>query len=62
MFSRLGEVRTVLRDHSTKRVILEMYDQMVALGVHEDADRVTSFESWLRPGPASPSVAHPPRE
>ena len=35
--------------------------QMAALGVHEDADRMSDFETWLRPGPASPDVAHEER-
>ena len=45
--------------YRTKRVILEMYDEMAALGVHEDADRVADFETWLHPGPSDPGVAHP---
>ena len=49
-------------EYITKRVILEMYDQMTALGVHEDADHISEFDTWLSPEPASPAVAHPPRE
>jgi hypothetical protein len=49
-------------EYVTRRVILEMYDQMAALGVHDDADRVSDFETWLSPPPASPAVAHPLRE
>ncbi|MCL4733112.1 DUF559 domain-containing protein [Patescibacteria group bacterium] len=49
-------------EYVTKRVILEMYDQMAALGVHEDADRIADFETWLTPPPADPAVAHPTRE
>jgi hypothetical protein len=49
-------------EYVTKRVILEMYDQMAALGVFDDADRITDFKTWLSPPPASPEVAHPLRE
>lgn len=49
-------------DYRTKRTILEMVDQMAALGVHEDADRIAAFDTWLTPPPADPAVAHPPRE
>ncbi|MCL4732923.1 N-6 DNA methylase [Patescibacteria group bacterium] len=45
-------------EYITKRVILEMYDQLAALGVHDDADRIVDFETWLSPGPADPAVAH----
>jgi hypothetical protein len=47
-------------EYVTKRVILEMYDEMVALGVHDDADRIADFETWLSPPPADPSVEHEP--
>ena len=43
-------------DYRTKRVILEIYDEMaqaMALG--------RSYETRLSPAPAHPSVAHPPR-
>jgi hypothetical protein len=45
-------------EYITKRIILEMYDEMAALGVHEDADRIADFETWLSPPPADPRVAH----
>jgi hypothetical protein len=45
--------------YRTKHTILEMYDEMAALGVHDDADRVAAFETWLHPGPSDPAVAHP---
>lgn len=48
-------------EYRTKRVILEMYDEMAALGVHDDADRIAAFETWLSPRPSDPSVAHPER-
>lgn len=49
-------------EYCTKRTILEMYDEMAALGVHEDADCIANFETWLTPPPADPRVAHPPRQ
>ena len=56
-------------EYRTKRVILEMYDQMAALpkievphpkGLEEEylVPDVTQFETWLSPPPADPSVAH----
>jgi hypothetical protein len=42
-------------EYRTKRVILEMVDQMAEVG------GVEGYQTWLSPGPASPSVAHPPR-
>jgi hypothetical protein len=42
-------------EYRTKRVILEMYDQMAAAG------GVAGYQTWLSPGPADPSVAHPAR-
>ncbi len=67
-------VRPVLTLNSalgiTKRVILEMYDQMSALptmavpapkdeSATYDVPDVSQWETWLSPGPASPDVAHP---
>lgn len=57
----------------TKRVILEMYDQMATLprmavpapkDEHStyDVPEVGEWVTWLSPGPASPDVAHPDRE
>ena len=39
-------------EYRTKRVILEMYDQMAASG------GVAGYQTWLNPPPADPSVAH----
>lgn len=47
--------------YRTKHTILAMFDQLAALGVHDDPDRIAAYESWLTPPPASPAVAHPPR-
>ena len=49
-------------EYVAKRVVPAMYDQIAALGVAEDADRVADFETWLSPPPADPSVAHPAHE
>ena len=60
-------------EYRTKRVILEMDDQMAALpkikvphpkGLDEEylVPDVSQFETWLSPPPADPSVAHPERE
>ncbi len=43
-------------EYRTKRVILEMYDQMAESG------GVEGYQTWLSPGPADPGVAHPPRD
>jgi len=43
-------------------LILEMYDAIAALGVHEDADRIAGFETWLSSGSVSPAVAHEEKE
>ncbi len=59
-------------EYRTKRVILEMYDQMAALpnidvphpkGLDEPYPvlDVSQFETWLSPPPANPGVAHPER-
>ncbi len=59
-------------EYRTKRVILEMYDQMAALpnidvphpkGLDEPYPvlDVSQFETWLSPPPADPGVAHPER-
>ncbi len=56
-------------EYRTKRVILEMYDQMAALpkvsvpapkgeGEYAVPD-VSLWQSWLEPPPADPRVAHP---
>ncbi len=47
--------------YRTKRVILAIYDEMAAVGVPDDPDRIAAYETWLSPPPADPSVAHPPR-
>ena len=52
----------IKNEYVPKRVLLEMYDQMAALGVHEDVDRIADFETWLSPPPADPAVAHPERK
>jgi len=31
---------------------------VAALGVHDDADCIARFETWLTPPPADPRVAH----
>ena len=59
-------------EYRTKRVILEMYDQMAALpkinvpAPKGDGDYlvpdVSQYQTWLTPPPADPSVAHPPKE
>ncbi len=60
-------------EYRTKRVILEMYDQMAALPkINVPAPKdpsqpyavpdVSQFQTWLNPPPADPSVAHPERE
>lgn len=57
-------------EYRTKRVILQMYDQMAALpkmsvthpkGLDEEylVPDVSEFQTWLTPPPADPSVAHP---
>jgi hypothetical protein len=48
-------------EYITKRIILEMFDQMAALGVHDDPDAIARYQTWLTPPPADPGVAHPPR-
>jgi hypothetical protein len=56
-------------EYITKRVIMEMYDQMAALPTMAvpapkdetstyDVPDVSQWETWLSPGPASPDVAH----
>jgi hypothetical protein len=56
-------------EYRTKRVILEMYDQMAALPVmHVPAPKdenntyavrdVRQWQTWLSPPPASPDAAH----
>jgi hypothetical protein len=56
-------------EYLTKRIILEMYDQMAALPtMHVPAPKdesatyavpdVSQWETWLNPPPADPSVAH----
>ncbi len=56
-------------EYRTKRVILEMYDQMAALPTMavpapKDASAtylvpdVSQWQTWLSPGPADPSLAH----
>jgi hypothetical protein len=56
-------------EYLTKRIILEMYDQMAALPVmHVPALKdesatdavpdVSQWATWLNPPPADPSVAH----
>jgi len=56
-------------EYRTKRVILEMYDQMVALPktavpapkdetATYDVPDVSQWATWLNPGPADPAVAH----
>lgn len=63
----------VFGEYATKRVILEMYDQMASLpkiavphpkglDVEYLVPDVSQFTTWLNPPPADPSVAHPPRE
>jgi hypothetical protein len=42
-------------EYRTKRVILEMYDQMAKAG------GVSGYQTWLSPGPSDPSVAHEER-
>jgi hypothetical protein len=60
-------------EYLTKRIILEMYDQMAALpqmSVPTPKDAtvtylvpdVAQWQTWLTPEPASPDVAHPMRE
>ncbi|MBE2192839.1 MAG: class I SAM-dependent DNA methyltransferase, partial [Anaerolinea sp.] len=63
-------------EYLTKRVILEMYDQMAGLaltpvpspkgrGENEGTylvPDVSQWATWLSPGPADPRVAHPERE
>ncbi len=57
-------------EYLTKRIILEMYDQMAALPtMHVPAPKdesttyavpdVSHWQTWLNPPPADPSVAHP---
>ncbi|MBZ0315724.1 MAG: N-6 DNA methylase [Anaerolineae bacterium] len=59
-------------EYATKRVILEMYDQMASLpkiavphpkglDVEYLVPDVAQFTTWLNPPPADPGVAHPPR-
>jgi len=60
-------------EYRTRRVILEMYDQMAALpkievphpkGLDEPylVPDVSQFETWLSSPPADPSLAHPERD
>jgi hypothetical protein len=59
-------------EYLTKRVILEMYDQMAALPtMHAPAPKdesapyavpdVSQWQTWLKPPPADERVAHPER-
>jgi len=44
-------------EYRTKRVILEMYDEM-----RRAMETGESYQTWLNPPPADPGVAHLPRE
>jgi len=45
-------------DYRTKRTILEIYDEMAALGVHEDPDAIAQYVSRLDPPPGDARAAH----
>jgi len=45
-------------EYRTKRTILEMYDEMAALGVHEDPDCIARYVSRLDPPPGDIRAAH----
>jgi len=45
-------------EYRTKRTILEMYDEMAALGVHEDPDCIAQYVSRLDPPPGDIRAAH----
>lgn len=44
-------------DYPTKRVILEIYDEM-----QRAVEKGEPYRTWLEPPPADPSLAHKPRE